>query len=178
MCSAEEAARILGIYDLHEASDHAAAAEATPKHFDLEVPLEVTERLTFISDRSPRPKFSSPGYLDRQTLRACENSNRCPPTRWTSYCLTRDERHGRRGPPSKLAHLQPTQRPPQKVWGPASMGYLDTEGPTLRTVVHRQERRAIRLQGRMGRKRRLPLHRSSLLEAQDFPDFLSDILEA
>jgi hypothetical protein len=45
------------------------AAEATPKHFDLEVPLEVTEKLTFISDGSPRLKFRSPGYLDRQTLR-------------------------------------------------------------------------------------------------------------
>jgi 5-methylcytosine-specific restriction enzyme A len=69
VCSAEEAASILGTYDLYEASDHAVAAEATPKHFDLEVPLEVIERLTFISDKSPRPKFSSPGPLDRQTLR-------------------------------------------------------------------------------------------------------------
>jgi 5-methylcytosine-specific restriction protein A len=69
VCSAEEAASILGTYDLYDASDHTVAAEATPKHFDLEVPLEVIERLTFISDGSPRLKCSSPGSLDRQTLR-------------------------------------------------------------------------------------------------------------
>jgi hypothetical protein len=70
LCDFEEAASTLGRDTLWEADDYAIAAEPTPMHFNLEVPLEVTEQLTFISgNRTEQLKFSSPGRLDRQTLR-------------------------------------------------------------------------------------------------------------
>ena len=70
VCDRDEAARALGTDDLWDASDHVLASEATPKRFDRAVPLGVTERLAFVSgNATKRLEFSSPGYLDRQTLR-------------------------------------------------------------------------------------------------------------
>ncbi len=46
------------------------ASESTLMRFDHAVPLGVTERLAFVSGNTPKQlKFSSPGHLDRQTLR-------------------------------------------------------------------------------------------------------------
>jgi hypothetical protein len=70
VCDFEEAASTLGRDALWEADDYAIAAKPTPMHFNLDVSLEVTEQLTFISGNGTEQlKFSSPGRLDRQTLR-------------------------------------------------------------------------------------------------------------
>lgn len=70
VCNFHEAARILGTNDLWDATDHLIAAESTPRHFDLTVPLHLTQHLTFISGNAEkRLKFRSTGRLDPQTLR-------------------------------------------------------------------------------------------------------------
>lgn len=71
VCDTDEAVRVLGTTDLYEADDHIIAARSTSKYFDLEVPLGLTEVLTFISSKGNKQvKFSSPGRLDQQTLRS------------------------------------------------------------------------------------------------------------
>lgn len=70
ICDFDEAASILGTEDLWEASDHVIASASTPQHFDLAVPLGMSERLEFVSGNTTKLlKFVSPGQLDRQTLR-------------------------------------------------------------------------------------------------------------
>lgn len=72
ICDAHQAARYLGCQaeDLWEASEHIVAAEATPRRFDLAVPLTVTAGLRFIGGKNPKSlKFATPGFLDQQTLR-------------------------------------------------------------------------------------------------------------
>jgi hypothetical protein len=66
-----EASRVLGEDSLIEGADeYVIAASATPMHFHIEVPVEVTEKLLFIaSPHSKRLHFVEPGVLDKQTLR-------------------------------------------------------------------------------------------------------------
>jgi 5-methylcytosine-specific restriction endonuclease McrA len=69
VCDYAEAADDLGD-DLWLASDHIIASAATPMDFNRVVPLEVTQRLMFVSGGNSKPlQFQSPGYLDQQTLR-------------------------------------------------------------------------------------------------------------
>jgi hypothetical protein len=72
VCNVKEAAQALGCKeeDLWEADDHVIAASATAMHFDLEVPLAITQRLLFVDSKSSKPlRFVQPGILDAQTLR-------------------------------------------------------------------------------------------------------------
>lgn len=59
--------------ELWDAKDHVSAAnytESPPKVWDLEVPLEITKQLLFISQNEiTSPVFISESELDRQTLR-------------------------------------------------------------------------------------------------------------
>ncbi len=69
---AHKAAKYFGLHaeDLWEASDHIVASAATPKRFDLSVPLTVTAGLRFVSGKkSTILKFVARGQLDQQTLR-------------------------------------------------------------------------------------------------------------
>lgn len=70
LCDLDEAASILGTENLWEASDYAIASAPTPVHFGLEVPPELTKRLTFIGGNETKPlKFGFDERLDQQTLR-------------------------------------------------------------------------------------------------------------
>jgi hypothetical protein len=53
-----------------EWGEEVVAAESTPRRFDSEVPLTVTERIECLAHGAARGlTFSSPGNLDQQTLR-------------------------------------------------------------------------------------------------------------
>jgi Domain of unknown function (DUF3883)/Domain of unknown function (DUF3427) len=70
VCDAAKAEERLGYKPFWTASDYVIAADPTPMQFDLEVSLEMTRGLRFVTDRtSSGPKFSSPGRLDQQTMR-------------------------------------------------------------------------------------------------------------
>lgn len=78
ICDVDEAARDLDckVDDLWEASEHIIASAATSTNFHFEVPLEVTQRLRFKSGKDLKPLlFSSPNYLDQQTLRGIRELN-------------------------------------------------------------------------------------------------------
>ena len=66
-----EATRILGEGSLiHGTDEYVIATSATPMHFHIEVPLEVTEKLLFVASPHSKPlRFVEPGVLDKQTLR-------------------------------------------------------------------------------------------------------------
>ena len=66
----EVAQKHLGYKPSFRASDYLIAEEITTKHFDLEVPPEVTRELRLIGSGGIRPPvFSSPDRLDQQTFR-------------------------------------------------------------------------------------------------------------
>ena len=78
ICNIEEAAAILNseVGDLWEASEHIIASAATAQHFHLEVPLEIIQKLRFKSGKELKSLvFSSPSYLDQQTLRGFREIN-------------------------------------------------------------------------------------------------------
>ncbi len=63
------AAKRLG-YKPWPAKQHLIASECTPTRLQLEVPTQIVSDLMFASAEGyAPPKFSSPGVLDRQTLR-------------------------------------------------------------------------------------------------------------
>jgi len=72
ICGRLEAENILDDDELWEGADeYLIASSATPMHFHIEVPTEVTEKLLFVA--SPHSKhllFIEPGRLDKQTLRS------------------------------------------------------------------------------------------------------------
>jgi hypothetical protein len=62
-----EATRILGEKSLIQGSDeYVIATSATPMHFHIEVPLDVTENLLFVASPHSKPlRFVQPGVLDK-----------------------------------------------------------------------------------------------------------------
>ena len=66
-----EAVRLLGADNLVDGADeYVVASSATPMHFHIEVPCDVTEQLLFVASPHSKPlHFAEPGVLDRQTLR-------------------------------------------------------------------------------------------------------------
>ncbi len=70
ICDRDEAAANLHLEDLWEAREHIIASAATATDFQLEVPVEVTQKLRFKSGKELKPLLFSPAdYLNRQTLR-------------------------------------------------------------------------------------------------------------
>lgn len=72
ICNVNEAAADLDVTpaNLWEANEHIVATEPYPIYFDRVLPLEVTERLKFLTEKGAKLlTFVEPGCLDRQTLR-------------------------------------------------------------------------------------------------------------
>ena len=71
-CDVNESARVTGLKpeQIWQADEHIIASKATPMIWDLEVPLETTKKLKFISGKNIKSLvFISGNRLDRQTMR-------------------------------------------------------------------------------------------------------------
>lgn len=75
ICTMTEAREILGTDNLWEANEHVIAYESTPLDWNYQLPMKITEQLRFIDSNGNIVglAFSSPQFLDPQTLRGIRN---------------------------------------------------------------------------------------------------------